>query len=293
VKSACLRALLLALLAALLSSCSALRLAYNNSQGLVRFEADRYFDFDETQESEFRDRLARYYAWHRETELLAYVSLLQLVGSKAANGIAEQDVVWAIAAMRERYHAAAAKAIEDGSPMLVRLRERQFKSLEKKLAQDNRKHEKEFLAGDAQRAHRNRTKRMWERVSDWTGNLSDAQEARIERFVREHARYSVLRFEDRKRVQRDAIALMKQYHDAAELAPRLAALITAPQTRRSEEYRLAAAHWELDLAVLLVDLDRSLTAEQRARVVKRVEGFAEDFRVLAGELAAAPAAARN
>lgn len=292
-KRACVRGLLLALVAALLASCSAMRFAYNNSQGLIRFEADQYFDFDSAQEADFRDRLARFHGWHRETELPAYAALLQVAAGRLAAGITGQDVTWAISTLRARYRAGAAKAVEDAAPVLASVRERQIRTLEKKLAESNRKFEKEFLSGEAHRQHLARTRRMWERFRDWTGELSDAQEARIERFVREQARYTALRFEDRKRVQRDAVALLKKRLEPADLAAPLAALFIAPEKRRSADYLQAAARWEAALVVLIVDLDRMLSPEQRDRVVKRVEAFAEDFRVLAGEHTMTRAAAGN
>lgn len=287
------RVLLVACLAALLASCSAVRLAYNNADALIRFEADDYFDFDEAQALEFRERLTRFHNWHREAELPAYVGLLEAARTKATSGVKKADVVWAIAALRNRYHLTAGKAVEEIAPILVTLRDRQFTVLEKKLAESNKKFEKEFLSGEERRQHRARTKRTWERFHDWIGHLSDEQEARIERFVREHARYTALRFEDRKHWQRNAVSLLRQYRNPGELAPRLAAIFNQPETRRSPEYLREAARWEADLADLIVDIDRTLTPEQRARLIKRIGDYADDFRALAGEAAAPRTAAAN
>jgi hypothetical protein len=46
----------------------------------------------------------------------------------------------------------------------------------------------------------------------------------------------------------------------------------------------------VELDKLLLDIDRTLTAEQRAKAVARLRGFSEDFSALA-VAAAAPAAA--
>ena len=272
-----------AIVALLLTSCSAMRFAYDNSQALVRYEADEYFDFDDGQALEFRERLARYHDWHRDTELPIYVTLLETARAKVAAGVTAQDVTWAIATLRGRYHAAGVKAIDDGASILVTLREKQIRAMEKKFSEGNRKFEKEFLAGEERKQHRARTKRMFERFHDWIGDLSDEQEARVERFVRENSRYTVLRFEDRKRWQREVAAIIRLHRNPVELAARLAAVVTHPETRRSAEYLSVSARWEADLADLLADIDRMLTPEQRARLVKRIAGFADDFRVLAGE----------
>ncbi len=273
----------LACMLGVLASCSTARLAYNNAEAWVRFEADGYFDFDDAQALEFRERLARFHDWHREKELPVYAGLLELARKKAGTRVRQADVAWAIAALRERYHVAVAKAIEDAAPILVTLQDTQFKTLEKKLAEGNEKYEKEFLAGDERRQLRARTKRMWERFEDWIGGLSDAQEARIERFVREHSRYTVLRFEDRQQWQREAVSLMRRYRAPSELVPPLTAVFTHPETRRSAEYLREAARWEADLADLIADIDRSLSKEQRSHLTKRMGAYIEDCRVLAGE----------
>ena len=284
------RVFVVTLVAVLLTSCSAMRLAYNNSEALVRFEADEYFDLDEAQALDFRERLARYHAWHRDTELPAYVTLLETATAKVSAGVTPQDVTWAIAALRSRYQAAVVKALKDGAPILGKLRAGQIRTMEKKFAESNRKFEEEFLKGEERRLLRGRTKRMWERFRDWIGHLTDEQEARIERFVRDHSRYTLLRFEDRKRWQREAASILRQTRDPAELAARLTALVAHPEKRRSAEYLTVAAQWETDLTGLVSDIDRMLMPEQRARLIKRIEGFADDYRVLAGKTAPTQAA---
>jgi predicted HAD superfamily phosphohydrolase YqeG len=43
-----------------------------------------------------------------------------------------------------------------------------------------------------------------------------------------------------------------------------------------------ATEWEAQLTAMLVDIDRTLTPEQRSRAVKRALKFVEDFRALSG-----------
>ena len=93
----------------------------------------------------------------------------------------------------------------------------------------------------------------------------------------------MLRFEDRRSWQHDAVALLRAHRTAGELAQGLAELFTRPELRRSEEFVREDRRWENDFAQLIVDLDRTLTPRQRARVVRRLDGYAEDCAVLAGK----------
>jgi predicted HAD superfamily phosphohydrolase YqeG len=43
-----------------------------------------------------------------------------------------------------------------------------------------------------------------------------------------------------------------------------------------------ATEWEEQLTHMLLDIDRTLTPEQRSRAVKRAQKFVEDFRALSG-----------
>ncbi len=60
-------------------------------------------------------------------------------------------------------------------------------------------------------------------------------------------------------------------------------MFTRPEARRSEEFLREDRRWDEDFAQLVVDLDRSLSPAQRARVVRRLSDYAEDCAVLAGK----------
>lgn len=278
------------LLMALLAGCSTARITYNNAEPLVRFMAHDYFDLDERQSEQFRRRLERFHDWHRSVELPAYVSLLDATASKARGLVSREDLTWAAEALRARYRALFAKAAEDAAPILVTLTPPQIAELEKRLAKANAKYAEEFVSGDA--AHRARLKRMLKRFSDWTGDLTDLQEARIERFVKAHARLGALRLEDRRRWHSEAVTQIRRQHNAQALALSLGQIFTRPETHRTPEYAEALARWETELVDLVLDIDRTLSKEQRAQVVQNMERYAEDFRVLSGSLKGAAAGPR-
>ncbi len=266
---------------ALLAACSATRLGYNNADTFLRYMAWEYFDLDSGQSGELKARIARLHEWHRRNELPAYAALLRSAAQRVAQGVAAEDVAWAIAAARARYRRFASKAAEDAAPVLATLGTDQLAYLEKKFAERNAKYAKEFLQRDEKERERAQVKRTLERFREWTGKLTPEQEARIARFVHAHQRFAVLRFEDRQRWQHDAIAMVRQHPRPQELAPRIARVFTEPQGRRPEEFEREEGRWEADFAQLLVDLDRMLSPEQRAHTVARMQGYAADFSALA------------
>ena len=274
--------LLLAIGALVLAGCSATRVAYDNADTVLRFMAASYLDLDAAQSDDLTPRIARFHQWHRSNELPAYAALLRSASQRAAEGITAEDVVWGLANVRSRYRRFAAKAAEDAAPVLATLASAQLAALERKFAENNEKYTKEFLSSDDRERRRRQLKRMLARFRDFAGDLTPDQEARIGRFALAHERHVALRFEDRQRWQRDFVAALKAERKPEELGRHLAETFERPELRRSAEFIREDARWDEDLGRLIVDLDRSLSPEQRAHVVRRLSDYAEDFAVLAG-----------
>jgi hypothetical protein len=274
--------LLLAIGALGLAACSATRVAYDNADTMLRFMVPSYIDLDAAQSDDLTPRIVRFHQWHRSNELPVYAALLRSASQRAARGITAEDVAWGLANVRSRYRKFAAKAAEDAAPVLATLAPAQLAALEHKLAENNEKYAKKILSSDDKERRRAQQKRMLERFRDFAGELTPDQEARIERFALAHERHVALRFEDRRRWQRDCVVVLKEQHEPQQLGRRLAEMFEKPELRRSEEFIREDKRWDEDLGQLIVDLDRSLSPKQRAQVVRRLSDYAEDFAVLAG-----------
>ena len=272
-----------AAVALMLASCSATRIGYDNADTAVRFWASHYLDLDAAQSDDLKPRVASFHRWHRSSELPAYAALLHSASQRAARGITTEDVAWGISNVRARMRKFGAKAAEDAAPVLATLAPAQIVSLEHKFAEDNEKYAKEYLSADDARRRKAQLKRGLKQFRDFTGDLTPDQEGRIERFVLAHERHVELRFEDRLHWQHDFIALLREHRPSRELGARLAERSAKPELRRSDEFLREEKRWDEDLGLLIVDLDRTLTARQRASVVERLQKYAEDAEVLAAK----------
>ena len=277
------RAIPLLAACALLGACSATRMAYDNADTMLRFMASSYFDLDAAQAEDMRQRIEQFHQWHRKSELPAYAALLRSASERAAHGITTDDVAWGLENVRSRYRKFAAKAAEEAAPVLATLAPGQIATLERKFADNNEKFEREFLPPDDPERRRARAKRMLERFRDFTGDLSADQEVRIEVFVLANEKHVALRYEDRRRWQRDLVAAIRSHRDPKELGASLAEIFNKPELRRTEAFIREDKAWGEALAQLIVELDRSLSPAQRAHVVRRLSKYASDFAALAGE----------
>lgn len=272
-----------------LGACTAVRIAYNNADTLVRYMASDYVDLEPAQQDEFRARLARFHDWHRASELPAYAALLAEVARRAGDGVEAVDVAWAATQLRARYRLLVRRAATEAAPILAGLSAAQIADVERKLAEANAKYASDRDLDDPRRRQRHASRQMRKQFSDWLGSLTDAQEERIGRFVQAHDAILLLRFEDRRRRQRAGVNLLRAGGDPAALATRLAELFAQPEIGRSPEHAAAAARHESGLTQLMVEIAAGASAEQRTHALRRLDGYAQDFLALAGQKAVAGA----
>lgn len=275
---------LLACAVFLLAACSAIKFTYNNADTVIRLAAWDYLDLEGEQEDEFKLLIPKYMDWHRREEMPVIAKLASEVLERTSRRITVADVSWVIEQGRARYRKASARAAVDAAPVLATLNDAQLKGLQKKFAKTNAKFEKEFISGDEAKRFKARRKRIVDNIEDWTGDLTNAQEARIDQLVRAHPRSAELRMVERLRWQAELISVLRSNREPAALALRLAAVFSEPERSRGEEFLRETKRWEADLAQLVVELDATLTPEQRRRATNRLAGFANDIRELAGDV---------
>jgi hypothetical protein len=163
-----------------------------------------------------------------------------------------------------------------GAPLLDRLSAQQIAHLEKRLAEDNRRFARENLRGSERERRKRRTERNVERLEDWVGRLSQAQVRRVREFTDRAPLLDEQRAVDRKRLQAEVMAIIRAKRAQRELAERIADW----ERGREPTYAAALETWREQAFAMLLDLDRSLTSEQRARFSANLRRYAEEFEAL-------------
>jgi hypothetical protein len=259
----------------------AVRVAYNNGDLALRFVAHDYLDLHGEQQEILKEQLERVHAWHRRQELPRYAALFSGAASRVEGGLAREDVEWAIGEVRERYRRLVEQAADEAAPLVARLQPDNLAALERRLAANNEKFAKEFLAGDAAKQARARAKRMSGLFEDWLGDLTAEQAALIARFAGEQPELNRIRLEERRRRQAAFVALLREHRASPDVARRLRDFFLDWERDRSAEHRRQAREWEERLVTLVVEIDRSLTPRQRRVLAQKLDAFAEDARILA------------
>jgi len=273
--------LLLALV--LLAGCSGARLAYNNADTVVRWMADDYFALEGVQEEDFKERLARFHAWHRSEELPRYSVLMTSAGDKLADGLTAGELLWAWESVKGRYRRMAAQAAPELAAVLATLTPAQFERLDKKFAESDAEYTKKHLKGGEAEQRQRRDKRNLELMREWFGDLTDAQEAQLKAASARLPLLYTLRLQNRQRRQAELAVLLKTHRGPTQLEPALKRWLTDWDEGVSPEYRSLSEQYRDLYIQMLLELDRGLTAAQRAHAVERFYEYAEIFKALAAQ----------
>lgn len=265
------------LLAFLLQGCSVSRVAYNNADVVLRWQAGHYFDVEGEQSDQLDRGLAAVLTWHRAEALPQYARLAGEMAARLQRGIKRQDLEWSYDALREQIRQTLVAAAGESAGLLDRLSAEQIEHFEGRLAEDNRKFAKEEVQGTVEQRHKRRMKRNLERLEEWFGSLDDVQEERVRQYNARAPLIGALRERDRKRRQAEFLAMLR----ARDAKRRLAPWLERWESDREPAYAQAMQATRNEYMQLLLDLDRTLSAEQRAHAVARLRRFGELFDSLA------------
>lgn len=276
-----LRGLLLALLALLLVACStATRVAYSNAPFAGTWVVDDWFDLQDGQREWVKERLARFMAWHRVSELPEYERLLQDTAVRAATGIGEEDVRRIYGELRVLYHRMLRKAIPDMADFLLQLRPEQAAYLERKFADGNARAERETMRGTAQETREVRATRFIEQFDDWTGHLSEAQRRLVRARIAAMPDISGDWMDDRRRRQAETLALLRAKPSREAMIAGLSRILIDTSAWRRPEYAAKLKARDEQVFAMIAALDATLTPEQRAKMHRRLSGYAADVAYL-------------
>jgi len=261
------------LLLAFLQGCSVTRLAYDNTDVLLRWQANNYFDFRGEQSEELDRHVAAFLAWHRARALPQYARLGEHAAARMLRGIQREDLEWGYDSVQVQVREVLAAAAAESAGLLDRLSPEQISRLEQRFAEENRKFAKEQVHGTMEERNKRRVKRNLERLEEWFGPLSEAQADRVRRYSARAPFSAELRDRDRKRRQAEFVAMLR----AREAKQRLAQWAPAWDSGREPAYEAAAQATRAEYVELLLDLERMLTPAQRAVAAARMREYAALF----------------
>jgi hypothetical protein len=272
-------ALLLALL--LLPACSAVRVAYNQADNLLAWMAHDYFDLEPLQKQEFNTRIDALLAWHRAEQLPDYARFLGEIKKRTERTATRDDALWLLDGAKARYRVLAAKGTPDAVDILASLTPENIKALQKQFDKVNKKFSDEYkLTATQEERRRARLERTLKRIREWTGPLTPAQEARITALNDTIPYTDHLRQQDRQRRQKEFLALLEHRANKAEFARLLRPWLADWEAGRPAAMQAALDEGYEKRILLYLEVEHSLSPQQRAHVQRKLQGYIEDIHAL-------------
>lgn len=267
----------LLVLAGALYGCSTLRFAYENADTYLRWRLGSYLDVQGEAAEELDERIDLFLDWHRAHALPKYARIAAEAGQRFGDKLSPEDLVWGYDTVMTQARESLRTGAEKIAPMIDRLTPKQVAHMEQRFAEENRKFAREYLRGSERERKRRRALRIIDRLEDWVGTLSQAQAERVKQFSERSPLTDEHRDRDRRRLQTDILTIVR----AREAQMRLPNRLADWQAGRDPAFSAANEALRRDFFGLLLDLDRDLSAEQRARAVAQFRRYGEDLQVLA------------
>jgi hypothetical protein len=280
------RGLLLTALALVLAACSAVRLAYNQAPSLGYWWIDGYADLNDAQTTVLRRDIDGFFAWHRSSELPAYISRLQQWQQLAAADSNPDQTCVQFTQVQTAYLRMVDRALEPMARLATTLTPAQLQHMQRRYAKGNREFESDYVRVSAEERIDNLLERATDRYETLYGDLSDAQlkllrerirqspfdgsRVNAERLRRQADLLKTLRELQPERNPTAAVVALRGWHDRVMQSPTPGFPAYSDALVRSGCEQFAALH-------------NTTTAEQRAHAVRVLKDYETDLRSLTAE----------
>jgi len=276
-----LRAPVALLVLGLLSACSGLQIGYRHADIYLVWKANAYFDLDKPQEAMVKGEIASALNWHRQSELPEYARLLETVQTKLKGNITREDAVWFDNQVRTLTRKSIERLAIDGAPALVTVTPAQIAEMEQKLVKDNESFFDKYARGTVDKQKARRVTRFIDSAEHWVGSLNDKQRAAIKAIAAESPTRYGLQLEERRRVQREFAALLREKNTPETIVPKLKAWIANWDDGRSPAYVAMVNASNDQLMRMTLAVTSTLTPDQRKRAQEQLQSYIDAMKELA------------
>ncbi|WP_338525775.1 DUF6279 family lipoprotein [Pseudomonas batumici] len=267
----------LLLLGLALGSCSRVSLAYRNLDVIIPWTLGDYVDMNREQKDWFRERLKEHLHWHCSTQLPDYLDWLDRVQRMVETRQVTDAAVQARTAEARQAIAQVARAVTPSAVELLRgLSDQQAAEMNQAFAEDQRKHRAQYVAQPLEEQVRERAERMSKRLKGWLGPLTLSQQRRVTAWSASLGEQNRLWVANRTNWQMQLSAAVEQ-RQRADFPQRIEQLLQHQDSLWTSEYRQAHERAEQAARSLLVDLMAESSADQQARLLKKIDDMRRDF----------------
>ena len=282
------RALFLIALIALTAACSSIRLSYNNGDTLLYWWLDAYVDFEGEQSDWVKRDIRELFQWHRKTQLQDYGALLAGFQRQLAGNPTQADLLASYRQIRTRTETLAMHAVPDMVDLARSLTPAQIAQMEARFNKKNEEYRRKFVSGSVEKRQDARFDKSMDQFKLWFGGFNREQEAALRRASDARPLDSNIWLEERILRQRKILALARKVQQEKPSKEQTTAMVTALLRdffgrMDAPEKKAFYDNYANSTANYILAAIHIATPAQKAHAQKRMQGWIDDFHILARE----------
>ena len=281
------RIISLLVLACLLQSCSAVKLAYNQAPDLAYWYLDGYVDFSSDQSLQIKDDLGKLQAWHRQTQLPSYIDTLQKLQQKIPLDVSALEACSIFSDVRRKVVVLIDQTQPAVVAMLDTLSGNQLDQMARKFDKVNAEFRSEYLQAAKPLNQSKRYKQAVSRAEMFYGRLDDEQLALVALQVEKSRFNPTLAYAERQRRQQDTLqtlrTLSKNEATTDQKRQAVRGLYERALASPNPNYNGYVDALTQESCKNFADLHNSTTASQRRKAAAVLLGYEQDVKTLSAQ----------
>ena len=270
-----------------LQGCNAVKIAYNQAPTLAYFYLDGYVDFNDVQSTQIKNELAQMQVWHRQTQLPAYIDLLQKLQQKMKQDITASQACEVFTDVRQKALAMTDYTEPAALSLALTLTQEQLAEMQRKFAKGNSSWRKDYLEASTKDVFEKRQKSAIKRSEMLYGSINDRQHSLISQQIEKSQFKPAQSYAERERRQKDILQtlakLVASRQDAATLQKDMHSLMQRAVSSPDAAYRSYVETITQEGCASFAELHNTTTAEQRKKAVDVLAGYEQDLKSLAAQ----------
>ena len=279
-------------LTGVLVACSAVRAVYSQAPELAYWYLDGYVDFNGAQSLQVKAGLHKVQAWHRQTQLPAYIEILQTLQQRLPSNVSAAESCEIYADVRGRLMAVSGQMEPTAAAIASTISASQLQQMETRFAKSNAEYHEDFLEGTAQEKRSKRLKKSVRRAEMLYGDLQEEQLAAIAQSIDRSRFNPVLAFGEWQRRQQDVLQTVRSVSgslpasaspaDPEKTRQAIRALIERSAESPDLGYRSYLKALTEQTCRNFAEFHNKTTPTQRRKAVETLKSYEQNFRALNG-----------
>ena len=256
------------------------KFVYPHLNWLIPWYVSDFISLDSDQKNMLEMRLQQQIDWHCRTQLPTYAEFLRALSNDLANKahpIDYQKIQYYYGELMALWKELLRQIGPDITDILLTASDEQIHELFSNLQKRNQKFREKYIDPPLEELNKNRQERLMKNLKYWISNLTPEEMQAVSDWSTQLVPIASDWLQNRERIQGELRRSLAQRSDSDEFRAKLLERIVNPEQMRTAAFQ-QKMDYNTDVTIrLIIRLERLLTPEQRAYLLKRIESLSADF----------------